>query len=106
MLIVIQNTDDDSLAEFISKRVTSLTRVTDSGRTIEVEMDKDESEDFEDSLEHGGFVVLDRQEDDSPEDRKGIMAPLRQGSAARKSESSTRRSPYESLWRHPRDPWG
>jgi hypothetical protein len=104
MLFVLQNTADESLAEFMSKNASRPVVVMVSKRIVEVEVEDEDAEDLEDAIEHAGFVVLDRQE--APKAKKAVTSPAGQGFGRPKAESSTRRSPDESPWLKPRDPWG
>lgn len=108
MLFVLQNTVDDSLAKFVAKRIVEPGSVMATRRTIEVEVEDDDADDFEEAVSHAGFVVMDRQEPPAPPKRSG-RRPSGQGFVRLRAESSSRRSPYESPWRGqraPRDPWG
>jgi hypothetical protein len=110
MLFVLQNTADDSMAKFIAKNIATPVSVLSNKRFVEVEIDDDEAEDFEDAIEHAGHVILDRQKTTTVDKKKqgeerGQGKSDGQGFAKAKAESSIRRSPYESPWRHPRDPW-
>jgi len=105
MLFVLQNTADESLAEFMSKNASRPVVVMVSKRIVEVEVEDEDAEDLEDAIEHAGFVVLDRQEEPMVKSRQAA-SPAGQGFGRPKAESSTRRSPDESPWLKPRDPWG
>jgi len=104
MLFVLRSKDNESLVKLLSGGKWPVSSVVRNSRTLEIEVDDDEGEGFEDELEQSGLVILDKEPGDKA--NRGSVRREKQGFGERKSESSTRESPYKKPWHSPRDPWG